>query len=166
MFTIDQYIGNIQSNLQKHSNELTSNLKRVVAYKFSPAIDLLDFTASIEPINFELSIRMFSMDQGANEVFNEENNPNLFAGSEEVLPEILYHELDNSQREAFFDFYEEHEMEIPEQEQKTFAEWFSSCWKEAGGDALELPAYLVLPEESNSYDLRKSEWIDEEEKWT
>lgn len=44
-------------------------------------IDLLDFTAFIEPTNFEISIGMFSMDREANEVFYEGNDTTVFAGS-------------------------------------------------------------------------------------
>ncbi|KPB05578.1 hypothetical protein AAV98_06165, partial [Bacillus sp. CHD6a] len=71
MFTIDNYIGSIKTNLEKQSDMLVSNLKNIVAYNFSNDIDLLDFSAFIEPTRFELSITMFSMDKEANEVFNE-----------------------------------------------------------------------------------------------
>lgn len=71
MFSIENYISSIKSNLEKHSDLLVGNLKSVFENKFSTDIDLLDFTAFIEPTRFELSIRMFSMDKEANEVFCE-----------------------------------------------------------------------------------------------
>lgn len=165
MFTIDQHIRSIQANLEKHSDVLTANLQKVLSYRFSPATDLLDFTAFIEPSRHEISIRMFSMDQDGNEVFSDGKDPSIFAGSEEVLQDIEYLQLDNSEREAFSDFYEENDLEIYEQEQQAFADWFSACWKKAGGDALDLPAYFVLHGESNAYDLKNSEWIADDEKW-
>lgn len=165
MFTIEGHIRSIQSNLEKHADVLTAKLQKVLAYNFSPATNLLDFTAFIEPSRHELSIRMFQVDQDGNEVFNDGDDPSVFAGSEEVLQDIEYLQLDDSEREAFSDFYEENDLEIYEQEQKAFADWFRKGWKKAGGDAIDLPAYFVLHDESNAYDLKKGEWIADDEKW-
>lgn len=78
-----------------------------MTYNFSNDIDLLDFSAFIEPTRFELSIRLFSMDKECNEVFNEGNDKNLFAGSLEILPEVEYHQLDDSQLNNFYEQNEE-----------------------------------------------------------
>ncbi|AUD15073.1 hypothetical protein CW734_17080 [Planococcus sp. MB-3u-03] len=74
MFSVDEYISSIKANLEKESPLVVSNMKRIFTYNFSSDIDLLDFTPSIEPTRFELSITMFSMDKDANEVFNEGND--------------------------------------------------------------------------------------------
>jgi len=68
---------------------IVGNLKSIFTYNFSSDIDLLEFTAFNEPTNFEVSIRMFSMDRGANEVFYEGNDTTVFAGSVEVIPDII-----------------------------------------------------------------------------
>ncbi|MGG3480002.1 hypothetical protein ABES21_21270 [Peribacillus frigoritolerans] len=69
MLTVVNYIDSIKANLEKHSDLLVANLKNIITYNYFSEIDLLDFTAFIEPTNFEISIRMFSMDREANEVF-------------------------------------------------------------------------------------------------
>src|SRR5690554_2411122 len=71
MFTVDEYIRTIKSSLEKERDLLIENLKKTFTYKFSSDTDLLEFTPFIEPTRFEVSIRIFSMDKDANEVFNE-----------------------------------------------------------------------------------------------
>lgn len=164
MFTVDNYIGSIKTNLEKQSDLLVGNLKNIFAYNYSSDIDLLDFSAFIEPTRFELSIRMFSMDKEANEVFYEGNDTTVFSGSEEVLPEIEYHQLNASNLDYFFDFYEQNEETLVPQEQKAFTDWFSQCWGKAGGNALTLPSYFVFHDDYKSYDLKSNQWIDDEEK--
>lgn len=166
MFTVDHYIGSIKTNLEKQSNLLVGNLKNVFAYKFFSEIDLLDFSAFIEPTRFELSIQMFSMDKNANEVFNEGSDTTVFAGSKEILPEIEYHQLNDDQLEGFFEFYEQNEETLVPQEQKVFTDWFIQCWEEAGGASLDLPSYFVYDDDYKSYDLRNKQWINDEEKWS
>lgn len=101
MFTVEQYIGSIKANLEKQSGSLVRNLKNITAYTFSSDIDFLDFSAFIEPTRFELSITMFSMDKEGNEVFYEGNDPTVFAGSEEILPEVEYHQINDSHLDGF-----------------------------------------------------------------
>lgn len=166
MFLIENYISSIKSNLEKHSDLLVGNLKSVFENKFSTDIDLLDFTAFIEPTRFELSIRMFSMDKEANEVFCEADDETVFAGSIKVLPEVDYYQLKDSQLDFFFDFYEQNEDLIIPQEQKVFTNWFSECWKKAGGKALNLPSYFVFHDDYTSFELNNNRWIDDDKKWS
>jgi hypothetical protein len=166
MFTVENYINSIKSNLEKKSDLLVGNLKTIFAYNFSSDIDLLDFTAFIENTRFELSISMFSMDKDANEVFYEGDDTTVFAGSKEVLPEVEYHQLNDSQLDDFFKFYEQNEETVIPQEQTLFTKWFSQCWKEAGGATLKLPSYFIFHDDNKSYDLKNNQWIDDEEKWS
>lgn len=165
MYSVDEYIRSIKVNLEKESDAVVSKMKKISAYNFSSDIDLLDFTPSIEPTRFEISITMFSMDKDANEVFNGGNDQTVLAGSEEVLPEVEYHQLDNDQQEAFFDFYEQNEETLVPQEQQVFADWFRQCWEMAGGASMNLPAYFVFHDEGKSYDLNNKQWVDDVEKW-
>jgi hypothetical protein len=166
LFTVDNYIGSIKANLEKQSDLLVGNLKNIFLYNFSSEIDLLDFSAFIEPTRFELSIRMFSMDKEANEVFYEGNDTTVFAGSEEILPEVEYYQLNDSQLDNFFEFYEQDEETLVPQEQKVFTDWFGQCWKNAGGASFNLPTYFVFHDDNKSYDLKNNQWIDDEEKWS
>lgn len=165
MFTVDEYIRTIKSSLEKERDLLIENLKKTFTYKFSSDTDLLEFTPFIEPTRFEVSIRIFSMDKDANEVFNESNDAAVFAGSEEVLPEAAYYQVTDEQLDDFFDFYEQNEEELVPQEQQVFAEWFRECWETAGGASLKLPAYFAFHDEYKSYDLKNKKWIGDEEKW-
>lgn len=165
MFSVDEYVRSIKANLEKESDSVVANMKKISTYNFSSDIDLLDFTPSIEPTRFEISITMFSMDKDANEVFNEGNDQTVFAGSEEVLLEVEYHQLDGDQLEEFFDFYEQNEETLVSQEQQAFADWFRQCWETGGGASLDLPSYFTFHDEGKSYDLKNKKWIDDEEKW-
>ena len=49
MSAVDEYIRSIKGNLEKESESLVVNLKNIVTYNFSPEIDLLDFSSSIDP---------------------------------------------------------------------------------------------------------------------
>ncbi|TWT26034.1 hypothetical protein [Planomicrobium sp. CPCC 101110] len=166
MFSVDEFIRSIKDTLEKRSDSLIGNLQNIFTYNFSSRIDLLDFSPSIEPTRFEVSIIMFSMDKEANEVLNEGNDSTAFAGSEEVLPEVEYYNLNDSQLDDFFDFYEQNEETLLSQEQQIFADWFCQCWERAGGAALNLPSYFVFHDDYKSYDLKNKRWIDDEEKWS
>lgn len=57
MNSVDNYIHSIKSNLEKQSDLLVGNLKKILIYNFSSDIELLDFSLFIEPTRFDLSIR-------------------------------------------------------------------------------------------------------------
>jgi hypothetical protein len=166
MFSAEHYLQSLKTNLEKQSDSLAGKLKEVFAYHFSPEVELLDFSAFIEPTTFELSIRMFTMDKTANEVFYEAADPAIFAGSEEVLPETTYYQLNEDQSDAFFAFYEENEEVLLPGEQNVMANWFRDCWEKAGGQEVSLPSYFVFHDDYRSFDLKKNQWIDDEQKWS
>lgn len=165
MFTTADYIASINTNLMKQSDFVVAALKKVLSYSFDSAIDLLDFSTFLDPTRFELSIRLFSMDFDANEVFGDMNNASIFAGSMELLSTSTYHQVENHLLHDFFDFYEQHEEQLVMQEQQAFVDWFSACWRQAGGQAFHLPAYFGFHDETNSYDLQNERFVEDEEKW-
>ena len=112
MFSIDSYIASIKSELEKYTNTLIEELQKITSYKFDANVDILDFSAFIEPTRFELSIMMFSMDKNANEVFGENITPNNFTGSVELLPDVSYFLLQDNQRDSFWSFYEQNVEEL------------------------------------------------------
>lgn len=166
MFSVNDTISSIKANLEEQSDLLIENLKEFFSYNFSSEIDLLEFTAFIEPTRFELSIRVFSMDQDANEVFDEGNDTMVFAGSKEILRDIQYYQLKDNKPADFFDFYEQNEDTLSIQEQQAFSDWFSQCWEKAGGSALHLPSFFIFHDDSQSFDLKNKQWVDDEEKWS
>lgn len=165
MFSVENYINTIKSNLEKQSDLLVGNLKNVNAFNFAPDIDLLDFSASIEPTRFEISITMFSMDKEGNEIFYEGTDNKTFAGSVELLPEIEYFQINISHLDDFNDFYEENEETLVSEEQKVFINWFNECWETAGGQGLHLPSFFVFHDYNKSFDLKNRQWIADENKW-
>lgn len=164
MFSIDSYSTSIKSNLEKHTDIVVEGLQKIISYKFDAAVDLLDFYTFIEPTRFEMSIRMFSMDKDANEVFGEDTTPNNFAGSVEVISVVPYYQLQDNQLNVFFDFYEQNDEELVNKEQQLFTEWFARCWDQAGGKDFKLPSYFVFHDETSSYDLQNARFVDDEEK--
>lgn len=165
MFSIDNYITSIKSNLEKHTDIAVEELQKIISYKFDAAVDLLDFSTFTDPTRFEMSIMMFSMDKDANEVFGEDITPDSFAGSVELFSNIPYHHLQHNQLNDFFDFYEQNDEELVMKEQQIFTEWFAECWDKAGGKAFNLPAYFGFHDETRSYDLQNSRFVEDEEKW-
>jgi len=164
MFTVAEYLASIQANLAPHTEKLINQLKTLTASTFAADVELLDFAAFIEPLSHEVSITLFSMDQDANEVFEEEGTPG-FAGSKSVLDEIVYMDVPDDQSEAFDVFYEEQEETLFEEEQRMIGEWFRSCFEQAGGATIELPCYFGVHDEGQTLDLKRNVWMDEEEKW-
>ncbi|VWX38665.1 hypothetical protein [Exiguobacterium oxidotolerans] len=164
MFTVEKHLETIKSNLEQQSAVLVNNLREVVGYTFAADVELLDFSAFIEHGNHELSIMFFSMDRDANEVFQEPGKSG-FAGSTSVLEEMTYYHVAKEHMGAFDDFYEAHDEILFEQEQHVFGEWFSTCWQEAGGDSVKLPAYFGVHDETEALDLKQRHWVDAEEKW-
>lgn len=165
MFSIENYIASVQTNLEKSTPILVKELQKIVSYKFHDAVELVDFAAFTDPTRFELSIRMFSMDNNANEVFCEQITPTSFAGSVEVLASTSYYDLLDSQQESFWDFYEQNDEQLASKEQQIFTEWFAECWAKAGGKQFNLPAYFGFHDEGSSYDLQKAKYVEDEEKW-
>jgi len=166
VFTVENYIDSIEVHLEKQSGLVVDQLKKIFSYPFSKDIEVLDFTAFIEPTRFELSVIMFSMDNEANEVFNEGNDSTVFAGSEDVLQEVEYHQMNDNQLDTFFDFHEQNEEILISKEQNVFAQWFKRCWEKAGGASLDLPSYFTLHDSDDSLDLKNNCWMDAEEKWS
>ncbi|WP_059170359.1 hypothetical protein [Bacillus sp. FJAT-27445] len=166
MFSVDSYLNSIKANLDRQTDLLVGNLKNIFTSTFSSKIDLLDFSAFIEPTRFELTIRLFSMDKEANEVFYEGDDSMVFAGSKEVLAEVEYFHLNDRRVDDFFEFYEQYEETLNPLEQKVFTDWFHQCWEKASGDVLKLPAYFVFHDDVKSYDLKTNLWIDDDEKWS
>ncbi|OAN15509.1 hypothetical protein [Exiguobacterium undae] len=164
MFTVDEYLASIKTNLAQHTDVLVNNLKTIAEATFAPDVELLDFSAFIEPSRHDLSIMFFSMDREANEVFEEAGTPG-FAGSESMLDEAVYYHVTSKSSDDFDVFHEEHEEILIEQERQLFTEWFSTCWQQAGGEQVQLPAYFNVHDEGETFDLKRQIWMDEEEKW-
>lgn len=161
LLTIENYIHTVKENLVLHSEPLTERLRKTLQFNYDTEIDLLDYTAFIQP--HELSIMMFSMDRDANEVFGEVDDSDIFAGSYEVMEDISYFEV--SDEDAFWTFYEENDEAISNLEMEAIVEWFKGCWKEAGGENVKLPAYFTFHDVDACFDLVNHKWISDEDKW-
>src|SRR5690606_9673224 len=88
LFTIQNYMQKIKNNLERNSEELIRQLRKTICFKYYNKVDLLDYTAFIQP--HEISIMMYSMDRQANEVFYQGDEKNIFAGSYYVIEDIRY----------------------------------------------------------------------------
>ncbi|MEI2368490.1 hypothetical protein [Niallia circulans] len=164
MFTTENYLNDVKENLKLQSDILIESLMRVKPYNFSSEVKLLDFCTFIEPLNYEYSILMFSMDSNNNEVFNEENDDDVFAGSETLI-EGKYYEVNIKNYDEWEEFYLANADFLEEQIQKLFEEWFLECWNKIGGDEIKLPSYFIFHDEYRSYDLKENKWIDDDIKF-
>lgn len=165
MFSVESYTASLRDHLNNSTPILMEKLKEINTFTFAETVELVDFLTFTDPMRFELSIMMFSMDTDANEVFGDDVSVDHFAGSLEVLKDIPYYELPESQQEQFWAFYEHHDETLSLKEQELFAQWFATCWLEAGGKKFALPAYFSSHDASLSYDLQNHKFIDCEEKW-
>jgi len=167
LYTIDSYMKSVEENLEAKSETLISNIKELHKYNIYSKVELLDFVAFVEdPSEFNLSITMFSMDRQANEVFNENKDSSIFAGSLGMIENVRYTHLLGNQTDDFWDFYEKNEEELNLAEKQAFATWVADCWKKADGQAITLPAYFSLHDDYESFDLRKNQWVTDDEKWS
>lgn len=161
LLTIDKYISTVKENLVQHSAQLTEQISKTLQFNYDPEIDLLDYTVFIQP--HEFSIMMFSMDRDANEVFGDETDSDVFAGSYEVIEDLPYFEV--ADEDAFWSFYEPNDEEISKLETEVIVEWFKACWDEAGGEKVRLPAYFTFHDVDPCYDLVNQKWISDGDKW-
>lgn len=166
MFTIDNYTNTIKNNLELNSDKLVEKLTKIYSLNFYSEVELLDFSVFTESTRNELSIIMYSMDKGANEVFYEGDDSKVFAGSMNVLEDIVYYQESTDQRDKFLEFHEKYEEEIVIAEQEVVKNWFIDCWQKANGTESKLPSYLSFHDEYKSYDLKKNNWISEDEMWS
>ncbi|MCY8935456.1 hypothetical protein [Peribacillus frigoritolerans] len=167
IYTVDSYMKSVEENLDAKSETLISNIKELHKYNIYSKVELLDFVAFVEdPSEFNLSITMFSMDRQANEVFNENKDSSIFAGSLGMIENVRYTHLLGNQTDDFWDFYEKDEEELNLAEKQAFATWVADCWKKADGQAITLPAYFSLHDDYESFDLRKNQWVTDDEKWS
>jgi len=167
LYTIDSYMKSVEENLEAKSETLISNIKELHKYNIYSKVELLDFVAFVEdPSEFNLSITMFSMDRQANEVFNENKDSSIFAGSLGMIENVRYTHLLGNQTDDFWDFYEKNEEELNLAEKQAFATWVADCWKKADGQAITLPAYFSLHDDYESFDLKKNQWVTDDEKWS
>ncbi|WP_349730607.1 hypothetical protein [Peribacillus frigoritolerans] len=167
LYTVDSYMKSVEENLEAKSETLISNIKELHKYTIYSKVELLDFVAFVDdPSEFNLSITMFSMDKQANEVFNEGKDSTIFAGSLDMIENVRYTHLLGNQTDDFWDFYERNEEELNLAEKQAFATWVADCWKKADGQAITLPAYFSLHDDYESFDLKKNQWVTDEEKWS
>ncbi|MFE0503184.1 hypothetical protein ACWF7H_13400 [Peribacillus butanolivorans] len=167
LYTVDSYMKSVEENLEAKSETLISNMQELHKYTIYSKVELLDFVAFIDdPSEFDLSITMFSMDRQANEVFKEGKDSTIFAGSLGMIENVRYIHLLGNQTDDFWDFYEKNEEELNLAEKQTFATWVADCWKKADGQAITLPAYFSLHDDYESFDLKKNQWVTDDEKWS
>ncbi|WP_340371963.1 hypothetical protein [Peribacillus sp. FSL E2-0218] len=163
-YSVEGYIAEVNSNLELQSEALINNLQKLHTYTFYSQVELLDFVSF--PESSELSITMFSMDRQANEVFYDGKDPAIFGGSVSIIEGVNYGERFGGQSEEFWEFYEAKSEEIEEEEKRAFANWFAECWEKANGKSVPLPAYFSIQDDTESFDLKKNDWIMDEEKWS
>ncbi|WP_052343757.1 hypothetical protein [Bacillus massiliigorillae] len=166
MFTINEYRQAIAKNLELHSDKLITKLTEVRNLTFHSNVELLDFQVFMDPSWNQLSIVMFSMSRDANEVFNEENVPDVFAGSMDIAEDFQYYQLADDQRDAFDTFYEQNGLAMMEAEQEVIKNWFVDGWRKAKGEVYKLPVYFSFHDEDKAYDLQENKWISEDELWS
>lgn len=166
MLTIDNYTNTVKNNLELNSDKLIEKLTEIHSLNFYSEVELLDFSTSMEPTRYELSIVMYSMDKEANEVFYEGDDSKVFADSMNVLEDIVYYQESADQSDEFLAFYEQNEEEIVIAEQEVIKNWFVDCWKKVNGTEIKLLSYLSFHDEYKSYDLKKNKWISEDEMWS
>lgn len=164
LYTVESYKKSVEENLKAKSETLINNIRELHKYTIYSDVELLDFVAFIN--DFDVSITMFSMDRQANEVFNEEIDSTLLAGSLSMIENVKYTHLFGNQTNDFWDFYEKNEEELSTVEKQAFAKWVTDCWEKADGQALSLPAYFSLQDDYQSFDLKKEQWITDDEKWS
>ncbi|MFS0576040.1 hypothetical protein AB1K83_10410 [Sporosarcina sp. 179-K 3D1 HS] len=157
------YIQTVKKHLLQHSETLTERIREVVSFSYSKKVDLLDFQVFLQP--FEQSIMLFTMDRKANEVFMKGEQPGVFAGSHELLGNAVYYKMATESMDAFYEFYEQHDTELEEAEQRVVTEWFVDCWIKAEGNRLALPVYFDFHDSTASFDMHRKVWVKEEEKW-
>ncbi|WP_099192357.1 hypothetical protein [Tepidibacter mesophilus] len=159
MFSFSKFEKDIKSNLNNSSEVLINNLNQIMPINFNTNIDLIDFEIFIEPTQFEIDIMMFSMDKEGNEVFNEKNEENCFAGSKKIVSEVKFYYDDSVlEVEEFFE-------KADEIEEKVIIEWFVSCWEQSTCKNIKLPIFVGIHDCLKSYDLKNNEWIDIEDKY-
>lgn len=143
---------------------MIEKLKEVQTYNFYSEVELLDFVA--ERNDFDLSITMFSMDKSANEVFYEGKDSNIFSGSVGIVEDIPFSIVLGNEIDGFWNFYEQNDEELDTLEKQAITNWFAECWEKSNGQAIELPSYFCFHDEYESFDLKKSELISDDEKWS
>ena len=164
LYTVESYKNSVEENLKAKSETLISNIRELHKYTIYSGVELLDFVAFIN--DFDVSITMFSMDRQANEVFNEGRDSTNFAGSLDMIENAAYIHLMGNQTEDFWTFYEKNEEELSAAERQAFTDWVIDCWKKADGQAIPLPAYFSIHDDYESFDLKKNQWITDDEKWS
>ncbi|PEY39452.1 hypothetical protein CN354_08570 [Bacillus cereus] len=163
LFTKDTYISSVKENLETNSERLIHNIREILKFNYYSKIELVDFMIFIG--SFDLSIMMFSMNREASEVFYEGNDSSVFAGSHELLERISYYNLSYDKSDEFWEFYEQNDEIISEDEEKIIVEWFIDCWNKANGRSIKLPAYCGFHDANKSFDLQKNKWVSDEGKW-
>ncbi|MBJ8105343.1 MULTISPECIES: hypothetical protein [Bacillus cereus group] len=163
MFTIENYTNSLKKGLEEKSIDLIRNIRETLRFNYYEGIDIIDFTAFVQ--SFEMSIVMFSMDRGANEVFYEGMDSGVFSGSHDLIDDVEYYKFHDEESDEFWEFYEENDGELSEIEKKAIVEWFAMCWNKAGGTSVKLPSYFSFHDYDECFDLHNNRWISDGGKW-
>lgn len=147
----------IRKKLANYTNHLINELRDICSYKLYSEVGLLKFCASIQ--SWDLNLMVYSMNSDVDKVFNEYDKDSLFYESKEIFKELEYYQIEESQEDLFFNFYEKNYEILEILEKKIILEWFLSCWEQSGGLSLKFPVYFLFNDDIKYYDIQNSKWI-------
>jgi hypothetical protein len=84
-----------------------------------------------------------------------------FSGSQTVLadvPVVIPNDAMDSERFQILNDALEDTYELTGQ---ALLDWVTACWREAGGEACQLPAYIGFADDDESLDLRTLRWVED-----
>lgn len=157
IYDIESYENEIRKKLANYTNHLINELRDICSYKLYPDVGLLKFCASIQ--SWDLNLMVYSMNSEVDKVFNEYDKESLFYESKEIFKELEYYQIEESQEDLFFNFYEKNYEILEVLEKKIILEWFLSCWEQSGGLSLKFPVYFLFNDDIKYYDIQNSKWI-------
>lgn len=164
MLEVKSYIKMLKIELEKCTEQLIRNIKTAKKSTLYHKIELLDICTFMQP--FELSILLYSMDKKANEVFYQGNDSTIFSGSTYLVQDIDYFTISENQYDEFLEFYEKNIDSLEEKQKEVIKNWFVACWDKSNGNEISLPVYFSFQDAMEVFDIQKSKWIPQNERWT
>ncbi|MGG1595528.1 hypothetical protein SAMN04489762_2892 [Terribacillus saccharophilus] len=161
MFSIQDYTEAVSVSLQKHSEDVISELKQIFQLPFLPEVEKIAFRLFKEPMAFELTIMYYALDADGNERYYDEMGDKYAGGSEEVAEEIPYFQLPDTATDAFEAFRELQEDAVEKADEQVMIAWFADCYKRAGGDAFPLEASVGFHNDMKAYFLKQGAWAED-----
>jgi hypothetical protein len=154
-----EFRSEVRKHLEPLAKELTPLLSQLIAYEYPKEVEALIFEVFYSGFTSGFPVRVFFIDGEDSEFFVYENGEAQYPSPIDPgllkIEKVFSKELEQqfTSRDEQLDTFTEASLEL--------IDWFSKCWREAGGSEFSRVALIMIHDDTQVYDLKTGVWMGE-----